>query len=433
MKAASLRLAVPERIRVSFVDDPTDATILPLPSRRTWPIGLVFGAFFVAFAAIAVTQVASLRGEEVDTVFSLVAFLFGGFWALAWSAGVVVILLITIVLLFYSESARIEGDRLVHVPCLGPLRFFIEYDLAKVRDVRLEPGSQPAKAGLAFSYGTRKTSLGNDMPKAAAERHLEVIRRAQTELESRSGPAGVRPNPPRIDLTKWIKRRDEREPKETSRASEEAVPEGASDSSAFSASSLALLAANLVPLAGVLALGWDLGEIMTLFWAENAVIGFYSLLKLAVITRWAVLLLGPFFVGHFGGFMVGHFMFVYYLFVRGVDASGPDPSALAALTELFTPLWPALLGMLVSYGISFYTNFLRRAEFAGRTIERQMADPYKRVVILHVTIILGGWLILLLGSPLPALALLVVLKTMVDLKAHQREHAPASSSGLDNA
>ena len=36
------------------------------------------------------------------------------------------------------------------------------------------------------------------------------------------------------------------------------------------------MVANLIPLGGVLVLDWDLGEVITLFWAENAVIGFYS-------------------------------------------------------------------------------------------------------------------------------------------------------------
>jgi hypothetical protein len=51
-----------------------------------------------------------------------------------------------------------------------------------------------------------------------------------------------------------------------------------------------------------------------------------------------------------------------------------------------------------------------------------MAEPYKRIIVMHVTIIFGGWLILLLKSPVPALILLIALKTAVDLRAHRHEH-----------
>ena len=46
---------------------------------------------------------------------------------------------------------------------------------------------------------------------------------------------------------------------------------------------LALVAANMVPLVGVLFLGWDLSSVMVLFWAESAVIAFYTALKMAFV------------------------------------------------------------------------------------------------------------------------------------------------------
>jgi uncharacterized membrane protein AbrB (regulator of aidB expression) len=55
-----------------------------------------------------------------------------------------------------------------------------------------------------------------------------------------------------------------------------------------------------------------------------------------------------------------------------------------------------------------------------------MFRPYGRVMVLHVVILLGGFLVQLLGSPAPALALLVLLKTGLDLGAHLREHQPAA-------
>ncbi|MSR23415.1 MAG: hypothetical protein EXR92_07730 [Gemmatimonadetes bacterium] len=99
-----------------------------------------------------------------------------------------------------------------------------------------------------------------------------------------------------------------------------------------------------------------------------------------------------------------------------------------AFGVMFVPLWPALLALVLSHGISFYENFLKGEEHVGRTVGEQMGEPYKRVIVLHVTIIFGGWAILLLGSPLPALVLLLVLKTWVDLAAHRKEHAEARAT-----
>jgi hypothetical protein len=86
------------------------------------------------------------------------------------------------------------------------------------------------------------------------------------------------------------------------------------------------------------------------------------------------------------------------------------------------PLWPALLALLISHGISFWTNFIGEREYASRSVAEQMGEPYKRIILLHLTIIFGGGIILLLKSPLPALVLLVLLKTAMDLRAHHREH-----------
>jgi len=76
----------------------------------------------------------------------------------------------------------------------------------------------------------------------------------------------------------------------------------------------------------------------------------------------------------------------------------------------------------VSHGVSFAVNFIGRREYAGETIAALMTAPYRRIVVMHLTIIFGGGLVMLLGTPLAALVLLVVLKTVVDLRAHRKAH-----------
>ncbi|MBI2403336.1 MAG: hypothetical protein HYV20_11510 [Gemmatimonadetes bacterium] len=138
MSSTSRQLARPERIRFSLFDDPAGSTPVPLPSRRTWPAGIVLAVLFAIFGGIAVKVIVPLLGHDVDTVGDLVTVLFQGFWVLGWSVGVLILFLLAVLFLFYRESVRIKGNRLVHVPRLGSLRIFLEYDLAKIRNLRLE-------------------------------------------------------------------------------------------------------------------------------------------------------------------------------------------------------------------------------------------------------------------------------------------------------
>jgi hypothetical protein len=109
------------------------------------------------------------------------------------------------------------------------------------------------------------------------------------------------------------------------------------------------------------------------------------------------------------------------MFVRGLHARGSEPGAVEALTRLFTPLWPALLALFLSHGFSFGLNFLARGEYRNATISSLMAGPYRRVTLMQVTLIFGGWLVMALNNPLPALVFLIVLKVVADLYAHRGE------------
>ena len=86
-----------------------------------------------------------------------------------------------------------------------------------------------------------------------------------------------------------------------------------------SLSTLTLIIANLAPIAGAVFLGWNLGDVMVLYWAESAVIGFFNVCKIAVIGRWYALLAGPFFIGPFGAFMSVHFLLIYGIFIQGIQ------------------------------------------------------------------------------------------------------------------
>ena len=203
-----------------------------------------------------------------------------------------------------------------------------------------------------------------------------------------------------------------------------------------------LVAVNLVPLAGVLFFGWSLFSILVLYWAENGVVGFFNVLKIAKarrppsgdskitfngrpVTGGSKSLYVLFFIFHYGLFWVVHGVFVIVLFgVYDGTFFEPEPSA---ASNPFAELdgWGvtiALVSLFVSHWVSFEVNFLGRREYEEVSPDEQMLKPYSRVVVLHGTILGGGFLASYLGEPLAALVVMVVLKIALDLRAHDREH-----------
>jgi len=240
----------------------------------------------------------------------------------------------------------------------------------------------------------------------------------------------------------------------------------------------ALVIANAVPLAGVLLLGWDLATLVAIYWAENGVVGIYAVGRIltaanagpfALATRGrgstadagapapppsygsapppqppappsaattaaglpidpaaaagcAKLFMVPFFCVHYGMFWLVHGIFVWtalpMMFSMASDEAVASPDARVVLL--------AALVMVVSHGVSFIVNWILGGEHLTSSPSAEMGAPYARVVILHLTIIFGAFAVAILGQPIGALVVMVVLKTGVDLAAHLGERARAA-------
>jgi hypothetical protein len=199
---------------------------------------------------------------------------------------------------------------------------------------------------------------------------------------------------------------------------------------------LALLAANAVPLFGALFLGWSAGAILGLYWAESAVVGLFTVLKILGCrgtgpVQAPRVFLAAFFVVHFGIFMLVHGVFV--LVVAGAVAAGGfaglgssfelQPGRLAEGILAFAgDALVALVALLLSHGFSFVRNFLLGGERLRLSPPAAMMQPYGRIFVMHLTLLFGTMLALAVGSSPLVVALLVVLKTAVDARQHLREH-----------
>lgn len=187
---------------------------------------------------------------------------------------------------------------------------------------------------------------------------------------------------------------------------------------------LFLIAANLVPLFGVIFLGWSVGNILILYWLESVLIGLLNIVKILTARgknskkRSAASLGGKIFLAIFFTFHYGIFTLVHGVFVADIFEGR---EALAQMNESGTLLF-VMLGFVLSHGFSLGVNYFGKAEYHARSPDQQMIAPYGRVIVMHIVILLGGALVMTFGSPIWALIVLIVLKTMIDIGAHQVSH-----------
>lgn len=172
------------------------------------------------------------------------------------------------------------------------------------------------------------------------------------------------------------------------------------------------------------------------------ILGPQAAARLSAIPRMG---LAVFFAFHYGMFWLVHGIFVFALpaFAGGGFGSGfgggfggdlrrhcfddsgiliDCPSAGGAFGEI---VWSSVLvgavALFLSHGASFFLNYIGRGEYLTASPSGQMGSVYGRVVILHLTIIFGAFVVAFLGAPIGALLVLVVLKTAFDLGLHLRE------------
>ena len=189
-----------------------------------------------------------------------------------------------------------------------------------------------------------------------------------------------------------------------------------------------LVIVNLIPIAGVLFGGWDVFVVLALFWAENLIIGGFAILRLLLVER--RLFAPAFFTVHFGGFCFGHGTLLVHLFGPPDIAARADSVAVLANALAGPATVATIVALIASHGWSFATNTLARREFANLTAATAMRLPYQRIIITQVALILGAAVLDYFGEPLFGLIVLVIVKTLFDLRGHRREHNALTNSEL---
>ncbi len=188
------------------------------------------------------------------------------------------------------------------------------------------------------------------------------------------------------------------------------------------------IAAAVVVAYGVLVLNWSVFVVIALFWFENVVIGVLNVAKMLIVgVRMGAVgiigavALGSFFVVHYGMFTVGHGALLAQLFGRaelGGSLNGLFEPAARMLDYLLTDrdAWFAVLGITLLQ-VAVFFRWWGTSRSDPLPVPGLMLAPYGRVIILHVTLIVGGILAALLQAPVLGALMLVALKLVFDVVA----------------
>jgi hypothetical protein len=116
----------------------------------------------------------------------------------------------------------------------------------------------------------------------------------------------------------------------------------------------------------------------------------------------------PFFIFHYGIFTLVHGIFVVIMF------GFPNQS--------FSYILATFALLFLSHYISYRINYIGKREYMNISVGKLFYYPYNRVIIMHITILIGGMLVQSLGSPIYALIVMIIAKIILDLKYHNKEH-----------
>lgn len=183
-----------------------------------------------------------------------------------------------------------------------------------------------------------------------------------------------------------------------------------------------VISLNLIPVIGVLFWGWSAFALIALYWLENLVIGVRTLMSMvanAAVTggeSWlAALFFGAFFTFHYGLFCFGHGVFVMALF--GGNLNGDTildlPTTVRMLFESQTNLLIGFAG-IVAWQVVQFIRFIVGGEVRRTNVLELMGSPYPRIIALHVTIIFGGFLLMLMNQPIGGIVVLALVKMAYD-------------------
>ena len=197
-----------------------------------------------------------------------------------------------------------------------------------------------------------------------------------------------------------------------------------------------LLLMNLVPLAGVIGLGWDPVLLFIFYALETLVAGLFNLPKLYLSAQqhpkatipaqggqrhYSAIGLMLFFTFHYGFFVFVQLTIFFGILtmsnydIPGVTLVDSFFSAPVNIARLAGQEMAIVLGFMgFTYLMSFISDYVIGHKARETTPAAQMFEPYPRIFVQQFVVILAGWIMVIQFHNLPFLILFVIVKTVVD-------------------
>lgn len=122
-----------------------------------------------------------------------------------------------------------------------------------------------------------------------------------------------------------------------------------------------------------------------------------------------------FFIVHYGGFWIGHGVFLFVLLMPEISKyAGPSTDTLIDTSQTIRY---AFWGFVLSHALSFVIHVLKHSRSERLPPTYQMFTPYGRVFVMHIVILGGAFVAAKYSNILSILLLFVGLKILFEIGA----------------
>jgi hypothetical protein len=200
---------------------------------------------------------------------------------------------------------------------------------------------------------------------------------------------------------------------------------------------VSLIITNLILMVLAIILDWKTYDQVMVFWSENLVIGFYTLIKipyckevepefadhLPVSPKNGAIVMIPFFLLVFLMFCALHLAMIHMLFMNETEAYQRLHSQ-----DLFPQInWQSVVISIfilgIHHGISLWLNFFGNKEYENYSMNQMLIVPFKRVILVHLIVLIFGLMLHVLQfNSVILICLFFLAKIWIDYKRHLAEH-----------
>jgi hypothetical protein len=202
--------------------------------------------------------------------------------------------------------------------------------------------------------------------------------------------------------------------------------------SAVQVQRLAAVGSALVMAAGIALFDWPTFTVLAPYWLENVIVGGFTALRIlaagARTERYGEsLAVTAFFCVHYGLFCAVHGIFVATLFGGMRSMSNMADPLFLMIGRISSDRVGVLVvaAMAVAAALDAWLAMASVEADDAKAVRSIMSEPYGRIVVLHVVLLAGGFLMAALRLPSLAALLLVAFKLVHDLRLLRRRQAAA--------